>query len=152
MAPAFFLVAWLVLPLPVWGAMLFVGRRLRRALIWISCLVSMIAGVFFLANYVWALDAQLLAEIDKHEPGTPEAERATEEWASDTDRSFLLALSPAITLIWYGIAFLSLFGLQRAVRRKFPAKNASVNSSLESEHAEQRDDAENPYQPPIVEE
>jgi len=110
----------------------------------------MIAGIFLLANYVWALDAQLLAEIDKYEPGTPEAQRASEEWASDTDRSFLLLLSPVLTAIWYGILFLSLFGLQRVIRRKFPAENASVNSSTDSENAEQRDNDGNPYQSPIV--
>ena len=86
----------------------------------------MIAGIFLLANYVWAIDAQLLAEIDKYDPGTPEAERASEEWASDTDRSFLLLLSPVLTGVWYSGLFLLLFGLQRVIRQMFPAKYASV--------------------------
>ena len=109
----------------------------------------MIAGIVILANYVWALDAQLLAEVDKYDPGTPEAERASEEWASDTNRSFLLLLSPVLTAIWYGILFLLLYCLQRVIFRTFPAKNASVNSSTDSENAEQRDDDGNPYQSPI---
>ena len=150
MLPTFLLIAWFVLPLLVWGAMLCVRRRVHPVLIWISCLASMIAGIFLLPNYVWALDAQLLAEIDKYEPGTPEAQRASEEWASDTDRSFLLLLSPVLTVIWYGIMFLSLFGLQRVVRRMFPTKNDSVNSSTDNETADQRDDDRNPYQSPIV--
>jgi hypothetical protein len=109
-----------------------------------------VAGIFLLANYVWALDAQLLAEIDKYEPGTPEAQRASEEWASDTDRSFLLLLSPVLTAIWYGVLFLLLFGLQGVVSRMFPAKNASDNSSIESETADKRGDDGNPYQSPNV--
>ena len=85
----------------------------------------MIAGVFLLANYVWAIDAQLLAEIDKHDPGTPEAERASEEWASDTNRSFLLLLSPVLTGVWYSVLFLVLFGFHWVFRQMFPAKCAS---------------------------
>jgi hypothetical protein len=114
------------------------------------CFVAMIGGTFILANYVWALDAQLLTEIDKYEPGTPEAQRASEEWASDTDRSFLLLFSPVLTAMWYGVLFLSLFGLQRVVLRIFSPKNATVNSSAGNEPAEQRDDDGNPYQSPIV--
>ena len=150
MLPTFLLIAWFVLPLLVWGAVLCVRRRVHYVLVWILCLASMIVGIFLLANYVWALDAQLLAEIDKYEPGTPEAQRASEEWASDTDRSFLLLLSPVLTAIWYGVLFPLLFGLQRVVRRIFPARNASVNSSTDGETAEQRGDDGNPYQPPTV--
>ncbi len=100
----------------------------------------MIGGTFILANYVWALDAQLLAEIDKYEPGTPESERASEEWASDTDRSFLLLLSPVLTAIWYGFLFWLLFGLQWVVRRRFAAQQASVILVTDNQAAEQRSD------------
>ena len=110
----------------------------------------MIAGIFLLANYVWAIDAQLLAEIDKYDPGTPEAERASEEWASDTDRSFLLLLSPVLTAIWYGVLFLLLFGLRWIVRQLFPVRFGSVNTRTDTEAAEQQGDDGNPYKPPIV--
>jgi hypothetical protein len=110
----------------------------------------MIAGTFILANYVWALDAHLLAEVDKYEPDTPEARRASEEWASDTDRSFLLLLSPVLTAVWYGVLFLLLFGLQWVVRQMFPARNASVHANTNSETAEQRGDDGNPYQSPLA--
>jgi hypothetical protein len=109
-----------------------------------------VAGIFILANYVWALDAQLLAEIDKYDPGTPEAERASEEWASDTDRSFLLLLSPVLTAIWYGILFLLLFGLRWIVRQLFPGRFASVNTRTDIEASEQQGDDGNPHKPPIV--
>ena len=135
MLPTYFLIAWFVLPLLLWATMLCVRRRVGRVLVWIVCLASMVAGIFLLANYVWALDAQLLAEIDKYEPGTPEAQRASEEWASDTDRSFLLLLSPVLTAIWYGVLFLLLFGLHWVVRQMFPAKYASVQSKTDSETA-----------------
>ena len=97
-----------------------------------------------MANYVWALDAQLLAEIDKYDPGTPEARRASEEWASDTDRSFLLLLSPLLTAVWYGVLFLLLFGLQRVVPQMSPAKHASVHAKTDNGTAEQRGDDGNP--------
>ena len=91
-----------------------------------------------MANYVWTLDSRLLTEIDKHDSGTPEAERASEAWASDTDRSFLLLLSPALTALWYGFVFLLHFSRQRAVRRIFPAQHASVIAKAENQTAAQR--------------
>ena len=150
MLHTFLLIAWFALPVLFWGAMLCVRRRVHPVLVCILCLASMIAGIFILANYVWAIDAQLLAEIDKYDPGTPEAERASEEWASDTDRSFLLLLSPVLTGVWYSGLFLLLFGLQWVVRQMFPAKYASVHAKTDSETAEQRGDDGNPYQSPIV--
>ena len=150
MLHTYLLIAWFALPVLVWGAMLCVRRRVHPVLVCILCLASMIAGIFILANYVWALDAHLLAEIDKYAPGTPEAERASEEWASDTDRSFLLLLSPVLTAIWYGVLFLLLFGLRWIVRQLFPARFASVNTRTDIEAAEQQGDDGNPYKPPIV--
>ncbi|MDA1040765.1 MAG: hypothetical protein O3A37_10825 [Planctomycetota bacterium] len=115
--PILFLTAWLACPLITWAAMLGLKRRMSLGVVWVVCLTSVIVGVVLLANYVWALDAELLAEVDKYEPGTPEAHRAGEEWASDTDRSFLLVSSPMLTAVWYGAVYLLLFGLRRVVRR-----------------------------------
>jgi hypothetical protein len=115
--PTLFLTAWLACPLITWAAMLGLKRRMSLVVVWVVCLTSVIVGVVLLANYVWALDAELLAEVDRYEPGTPEAQRASEEWASDTDRSFLLVSSPMLTAVWYGAVYLLLFGLQRVVRR-----------------------------------
>ena len=103
-----------------------------------------------MANYVWALDAQLLAEIDKYEPGTPEAERASEEWASDTDRSFLLLLSPVLTGLFYSIVFLVLFGLRWVKRQVFPSKYLLVKPLIDGDAEAQRGDNGNPYQTPTV--
>lgn len=150
MLTTYLVIAWFALPLLVWGAMLCVRQRTHPVLVCILCLASIMAGTVILANYVWALDAQLLAEIDKHEPGSPEAERASEEWASDTGRSFLLLLSPVLTAIWYGFLFLLLFGLQWVVRWMFPAKHVSVIANADNPTAEQRIDDGNPYQSPTV--
>jgi len=114
--PTLFLTAWFAFPLLTWAAMLGLRRRMSLGVVWVVCLTSVIVGVVFLANYVWALEAELLAEVDKYEPGTPEAQRAVEEWASDTDRSFQLVLSPMLTAVWYGAVYLLLFGLRRVVR------------------------------------
>ncbi len=150
MLPTYLVIAWFALPVLVSGAMLCVRQRIHPVFVCILCLASMIAGTIILANYVWALDSQLLAEIDKYEPGTPEAERASEEWASDTDRSFLLLLSPVLTGVWYSGLFLLLFGLQWVKRQVFPAKQALVHARTDSEAADQRGDDGNPYQSPTV--
>lgn len=117
MLPTYFLLAWFALPVLVSGAMLCARRRVHPLVVGVLCLATMIAGAVILANYVWALDAHLLAEIDKYEPGTPEADRASEAWASDTDRSFLLLLSPVLTALGYGFLFLGIPWVGRQVRR-----------------------------------
>ena len=137
-----------MLPVLVWGSLLCVRRRVHPVLVCALCFATMIAGTFILAHYVWALDAHLLAEVDKYDPGTPEARRASEEWASDTDRSFTLLLSPLLTGIWYTGLFLLLFGSRWIVGQIFSTKFDSVHPQTDSGIAEQQADAENPYQPP----
>ena len=148
MLQTFLLIAWFALPVLVWGAMLCVRRRVHPVLVVILCLASMFAGTFSLVNYVWAIDAQLLAEVVKYPPGSPQAQRASEEWASDTDRSFLLLLSPVLTAIWYGVLFMLLFGLQWGVRQIFPTRKAAVQANTGSQTASQGGDRGNPYQSP----
>jgi hypothetical protein len=143
-------IAWFALPVLVSGAMLCVRQRIHPVLVCILCFASIVAGTLILANYVWALDAQLLAEINKYEPGTPEAERASEEWASDTDRSFLLLLSPVLTGVCYSGLFLLLFGLRWTKRQVFPARQSLVNARTDSDATGQRGDDGNPYQSPTV--
>jgi len=144
------LIAWFALPILVWGAMLCVRRRVHPVLVVILCLASMFAGTFILVNYVWAIDAQLLAEVDKYPPGSPQAQRASEEWASDTGRSFLQLLSPVLTAVGYGFLFMLLFGLQWGARQIFPARNAAVHvyPIKDSKTERQGGDDGNPYQSP----
>ena len=126
MLSTYLVLAWFAIPFVVSGAMLCVRRRIHLVLVCLLCFVSIIGGTIVLANYVWALDAELLAEIDKYEPGTPEAERASEEWASDTDRSFLLLLSPVLTGGCYSGLFLLIFGWQWVQRRRSREVTAGV--------------------------
>jgi hypothetical protein len=150
MLPTYLVIAWFALPALVWGAMLCVRKRIHPVLVSTLCFATIIAGTVILANYVWALDAQLLAEIDKYEPGTPEAERASEEWASDTDRSFLLLLSPVLTGVFYSIVFLVLFGLRWVKRQVFPSKYLLAKPLIDGDAEAQRGDNGNPYQTPTV--
>ena len=150
MLPTYLVIAWFALPVLVSEAMLCVRQRIHPILVCTLCFASIIAGTVVLANYVWALDAQLLAEVDKYEPGTPEAERASKEWASDTDRSFLLLLSPVLTGIYYSGMFLLLFGLRWIRRQVFPVKQSVVNARTDGAAADQRGDHGNPYQSPTV--
>ena len=150
MLPTYLVIAWFALPVLVSGAMICVRRTIHPVLVGLLCFASIIAGTVILANYVWALDAQLLAEIDKYETGTPEAERASEEWASDTDRSFLLLLSPVLTGVCYSGLFLLVFVVRWIKRRVFPTKQSLVNARTVSDAAGQRGDDGNPYQSPTV--
>jgi len=144
------LIAWFALPALVWCASLCVRWRVHPALVCALCFVAMIGGTFMLAQYVWALDAHLLAEVDKYDPGTPEAQRASEEWASDTGRSFTLLLSPLLTGVWYTVLFLLLFGSRWILGRIFPTKFASSHAQAKSEPTVQQADPDNPYQPTVV--
>ena len=119
MPPKLFLVAWFVFPVLVWGASQVLVRKLHVAVTCVLCVLAIVGGTYLLANYVWALDAYLLAEIDKFEPGSIEADRAADEWGSDTDRSFLLLASPVITAIAYTGLFLILFGHRWIIRQLF---------------------------------
>ncbi len=150
MLPKFLLIAWFVLPVLFCGVMLCVRRRIHPVLVCVLCLASMIAGIFIIANCVWALDAHLLAEVDKYDPGTPEAERASEDWASDTGRSFALAFSAPLTAIWYLALFLLLFGSRWIRGQMFPTRSTSVHAQTDGETAEQQADNGNPYRSPIV--
>ena len=121
------LTAWITFPILFWIVAFSSKHRLGRIAVGLLCLAAMLLGVILLANYVWAIDAQLLAEIDKYDTGTPERERASRAWASDVDRSMTLLLSPVITAIWYGIVFLLLFVIRRVARTLIPV-TAAVGS------------------------
>ena len=154
------LAAWVILPIVIWGVVCWLRRRGYAVFGWVLCCASLIGGVVLLAYYVWAVDAQLLAEIDKYEPGTPEADRAADEWASDTDRSFLLLFSPVVTAFWYGFLFLALFGLPWLARETFslmqpaaaqPAAAQPAAAKTDGQAVALRDDDGNPYQTPLGE-
>lgn len=148
MNPTLLVIAWFALPVLVAAVVMLACKRLHPVLVGILCLVTIVAGTIILANYVWALDAQLLAEMDKYEQGTPEADRAAEEWANDTDRSFLLLLSPVLTGLWYAGIFLLLFGVQWLMRKLFPSKSPTPPMGLPIEPIEPQGDDGNPYQSP----
>jgi hypothetical protein len=150
MLQTYLIIAWFALP-TVGSSMLLCARRpIRPIWIGVAWLASAIAGTFLLANYVWAIDAQLLAEIDKYEPGTPEANRASEDWASDTGRSFLLLLSPLLTATWYGAVPLLLFGLRWIVRKKLTASHATANARKHAQAARQPGKDRPTAPPPLI--
>lgn len=146
-----FLVTWFALPVIVCAAALGVRRRVHPFVAGALCLATVIAGIFVLANYVWALDAHLLAEIEKYDPDSIEARRASENWASDTDRSFTLLLSPILTAGWYGGLFLLALGHRWIWRQLFPPQDVQAEVLSNGGEAFERDsDNGNPYQPPVV--
>jgi len=136
------LLLWLTLPILLWSAKLCVGRRLSIVIVCILCVLAMIAGNFILVDYVHRLDAHLLAEVDKYAPGTPQAQQAAEEWASDTGRSLALAFSAPLTAMWYLFLFVLLFGGQWIVGQLLRAKSTSAPTQLHREATEQQNDAQ----------
>jgi len=117
MNPSLLLTAWIAFPLLFWVVTFSSGRRFGPVGVGLLCCTAMIAGVVLLANHVWAIDAHLLAEIDKYELGSPERDHASRAWSSDVNRSMTLLLSPLLTAIWYSAVFLMLFGIRRVVRK-----------------------------------
>lgn len=142
-------IAWLVLPVLVFLAFRCVGRRVHTALVAVVCVAAMFAGTYLLMQSVWSLDAYLLEEVDKYEPGTPEERQASEAWASDTTRSFTFLFSPVLTGIWYTGLFVLLFGGRWLVANLFPAKSESIQENGEVGTANKPKDDRNPYRPII---
>ncbi len=140
-------IAWLVLPVLVFCVFRCVGRRIHTAWVVVVCVAAMFAGTYLLMQSVLSLDAYLIAEVDKYEPGTPEARQASEAWASDTTRSFTFVLSPVLTGIWYTGLFVLLFGGRWAVAYFFPSKTDSIQENEESGTASRPKDDGNPYRP-----
>lgn len=136
MPHTFHIAIWFALPALTWIVTLCFPRRMHPALICTLCLVTIIAGNFVLVNHVRALDAYLLAEVGKHAPGSPEAQRASDEWASDTGRSFALAFSAPLTAILYTVQFMLLFGGRWILGQLSPARSTTANSRTGSQSAE----------------
>lgn len=145
MRPTLLLVVWFTLPVLVWCASLCVRRRVHPVLVCILCPVTMIAGNFALVHHVQALDAYLLAEVDKYDPDTPEGRRASEEWASDTGRSFVLALSVPLTVVCYTVLFALLFGSQWVIGQLLPPRPISVHAQRDAKTAKQQTDDESSF-------
>ena len=127
-------VIWLALPALAWIVNLCTGKRIHPALLYV--LMGILGYVVLLVS-VWALDAQLEAEMNSYDLDgdggfsgaelTPEAELAMEEWASDTGRTFAPIFGVPITAIWYTFQFAILFSGEWVIRKCFfrtsPARN-----------------------------
>ena len=148
MVHSILLIAWFAIPLLVWATLLCVRRKIHPALICAICFAAMIVGTIVLANYVWALDAFLLAEVDKYDPNSPEAQRASEEWASDTGRSFALLFSPVITGFLYSGVFLALFGGQWLITQIIPGRPTAFSKDNTGDESRNSPNPDNPYHPP----
>ena len=144
----YFAIAWLVLPALIFLVCLCINRRIHFVWSAILCVASMFTGTYLLMQSVLALDALLLAEIGKHEPGSPEAARASEAWASDTSRSFTFVLSPVLTGVWYTGLFGLLFGSRWALSKHASTKVGLTRASLDNGSPTVHKDDGNPYQPP----
>ena len=144
----------------MWIAKLCSRKRIHPALLCVLCALTLIAGYIVLLTSVWALDVQLEAEMNKYDldgdggiggdEWTPEAKRAMDEWASDTDRAMAPIFGVPLTTIWYTILFAFFFGGEWVFRKLFLTRSTSENQQTNSKIEEQQTDSGNPYRPPSV--
>ena len=150
MLPIYFAIAWLVLPTLIFLACLCVNRRTHFVWSAMLCVASMFAGTYLLMQSVLTLDAHLLAEIDRHEPGSPEADQAMEAWASDTGRSFTFLVSPVLTGVWYAGVLGLLFGSRWVLGSRSSSSADPTDTTTNYGTTPMQINDGNPYHPPIV--
>lgn len=151
------LILWVTLPVITWALNLCLEKRMHPLQLYFF---TMIAGYFLLLSTVWAVDAQLTAEMNSFDLDgdggiggaelTPEAERAMEEWASDTGRSFAPITGIPLTAIWYTILFAFLFCGQWCFHKIFLSNSDFQGQHVNSEIEDRSNDDGNPYRPPTV--
>jgi hypothetical protein len=159
------LLVWFILPVLMWFANLLIriptNPKYRIVLIGLFCVLTAIAGYIVLLTSVWVLDTHLEAEMNKFDLDgdggiggaelTPEAERAIEEWASDTGRTFAPIVGIPLTAIWYGMLFAVLFGGEWVFRKVLFSDGAPPNRrTIDATIKPPRPDDGNPYQSPNV--
>ena len=147
---------WAALPVITWIGNLSVRKRVHPAILYFA---TGVAGYVVLLVAVWAVDAKLEAEMNAFDLNgdgsfsgaelTPAAERAMEEWSSDTGRTFAPIFGVPITAIWYTIVFAIVFGAEWLFRICFLRKRPPLNHDPEpnSNDAMTPEDG-NPYRPP----
>ncbi len=151
---------WIGLPVGAWLTNLLAGKRIHPALLY---LMIVVVGYFVLVASVMALDAELEAKMNSFDLDgdggiggselTPDAEKAMEDWASDTGRSFAPIIGAPLTLIWYSILFGLVFAGEWIVRSLFkkPKSEPEVISDIPPEFESEEEElptSDNPYRPP----
>jgi len=153
------IIIWLALPLLTWFANLFIriaiAPKYRSLVTGLLCFLTVIAGYIVLLTSAWVLDTQLEADMNRYDLDgdggiggaelTPAAERAIEEWASDSDRMFTRFLGIPLTTILYLVQFAILYSCEWMFRQVFFSDRKPPNRpTLENPHP----DDGNPYQSP----
>ncbi len=114
-------------------------------------------GYMVLLAAVWVLDVQLKEAMDSYDLDgdggiggaelTPEAERAIQEWASDTGRTLAPIVGIPLTVIWYGLMFAWVVAAEWTFRKIFfPDRSPPIQETLEDARPEDG----NPYRSPNV--
>ena len=108
---------WVGLPLMMWLFRLVVPKRIHLIILYIF---TVVIGYFVFVGCAWASDVlleQRMNSFDLDGDGgiggdelTPEAQKAIDEWASDTGRTMAPIFGAPLTAIWYTILFSFLFG------------------------------------------
>ncbi len=158
----FLMIVWFTLPIMSWFANLCFDKRIHPVLLYP---LAAIVGYLILVSSVWMADAQLTAEMNQYDLDgdggiggdelTPEAERAIDEWASDTGRTMAPFLGVPLTAIWYGILFAFLFGGEWIIRKVFMSEPTSpppspIPDSFSTTDTKQPAEDGNPYRPPFT--
>ena len=158
MLQTFFIVFWLVLPLVVWIALLCARVRMHPAILAGICVFAMLVGYASMLTAVWIVDTRLEAEMNSYdldgdggiggEELTPAAERAIDEWASDTGRTFAPIVGVPLTAIWYTILFVMMFGGQWMFRKALSSRAANRSQTTDARMMNYQPEDGNPFRPP----
>ena len=156
MLPTVLLFGWIGLPLIAWSTNLLTGKRIHPALLYV---IAGIAGYCLLLVTVWAVDIHLKAEMNSFDIDgdgsisgpelTPAAEKAMDEWASDTGRSFAPVLGVPLTAIWYAMVLGVLLCGEWIFRSLFFRKDVARPKASETQVSEPSK-SDNPFEPPSV--
>jgi hypothetical protein len=143
---------WFVLPVLAFAANLGTGARLHPFVLY---LLAVIVGFLLLVAGAWAADLHLKAEMDSFDLDgdggiggselTPEAQRAIDDWASDTGRAMVIFTGIPMSAIWFAICFSVLY-VGKWIIARIVAIGSTASRPAETELTPS--DSDNPYQPP----
>lgn len=152
---ALLLVTWALLPPTIWLIKFLLPKKPHGCLIFVmTCFAGY--GLFIGCAYVADIQATRHMEsfdldgdgdIDGAEM-TSDAQKAMDDWASDTGRTMAIFTGIPLTLIWYTIWFAPLYGAEwlfRALKKSGPPE--SPTTPPENPRPLPPDEDGNPYKP-----
>lgn len=127
------MVSWFALPF-----LAFVVNAIRRRPLHPFFLFAMtvVTGFILLVAGAWASEAHLKTEMNRYDLDgdggiggselTPDAEKAIDDWASDTGRTMVVFTGIPLTAIWTGMCFILLYVGKLIVTKAISSRSAAT--------------------------